>query len=270
MYKELTTPFSFREWYNENPTVMPYPHFHNHYEIYILLEGIKVYDIGSAHVTLRGPSLLLVAPETLHLARSVDHTPQRVALITFSADFIRRLQPSAGFSLLETPFSYLQLPCVDADVIAPFRNVTDETLQLCRLYELFCHLTERRDELVFGNPAEGQTERLAEIVKYIYAHPEEKLTLAILAERFGYSYSYLSELRSRHLGMSFSEYLAHLRLNRAKIMLRGGASVSETAAACGFDTSNYFGEFFRRRTGVSPSAFAENQKLSVELTGYLE
>ena len=269
MFKELTTPFSFREWYSEIPSVMPYPHFHHHYEIYVLLEGLKIYDIGTEHVTLRGPSMLLVAPETLHRARSVDHSPQRIALITFSPDFLKRLQPSAGFALLDTPFSYLHLPLVDADIIAPFRDVTDETLQLCRLYDLFCTLTARRGELAFGNPAEGQAEKLTEIVKYICAHLDEKLSLAALAARFGYSYSYLSELLSQHLGMSFSEYLAHLRLNRAKEMLRRGTSVRETAAACGFDTPNYFGDFFRRRTGMSPSEFAENPKYSVELTGLL-
>lgn len=57
-------------------------------------------------------------------------------------------------------------------------------------------------------------------------------------------------------GLSPSEYVASLRLQKAKDMLLGtDLQIKEIAYACGFENEYYFSNFFKKHTGLSPSAF---------------
>ncbi|RCV89551.1 AraC family transcriptional regulator [Billgrantia montanilacus] len=57
-------------------------------------------------------------------------------------------------------------------------------------------------------------------------------------------------------GLSPHEWLVQQRLARARELLRvGNASLTEVAQACGFADSAHFSRSFRRRHGVSPSAW---------------
>lgn len=80
----------------------------------------------------------------------------------------------------------------------------------------------------------------------------------MLATAAGLSRRYLHRLFAL-AGSSVMAELAALRLNRAETLLAapgaGGLSVSEIAWRCGFADLGQFGRVFRRRWGVSPSAW---------------
>ncbi|WP_445491699.1 helix-turn-helix transcriptional regulator [Rhodopseudomonas sp. RCAM05734] len=63
-------------------------------------------------------------------------------------------------------------------------------------------------------------------------------------------------------GLSFSEYVLGLRLERALAMLHdprlAGRTISSIAMAAGFSDISYFNRSFRRRFGMTPSE-ARNQ-----------
>lgn len=73
----------------------------------------------------------------------------------------------------------------------------------------------------------------------------------------------LSERALRHLfrqqtGMTIGHYLRQLQLCQAKYLLRTqDCLISEIAARCGFDDSNYFSVVFTRDTGLTPSAWRQ-------------
>jgi AraC-like DNA-binding protein len=57
-------------------------------------------------------------------------------------------------------------------------------------------------------------------------------------------------------GFGFLDYLTQIRLQEAQRLLRTTAlSLSDISEMCGFSGSNYFGDVFRRYTGLSPSAY---------------
>jgi AraC-like DNA-binding protein len=51
-------------------------------------------------------------------------------------------------------------------------------------------------------------------------------------------------------------YLMERRVQRARQMVAAGRSIAETAFACGFADQSHLGRVFKKRFGVSPSAFA--------------
>ena len=56
--------------------------------------------------------------------------------------------------------------------------------------------------------------------------------------------------------MGFNEYLNHIRLEQARMLLKGhDMKIKDVAHACGFVDSNYFCRVFKRYTERSPSEY---------------
>lgn len=61
------------------------------------------------------------------------------------------------------------------------------------------------------------------------------------------------------MGKSPTDLIKSTRLNRAKKLLKGGYTVSETADLVGFGTASYFSKCFKDEFGVKPSRYTDNQ-----------
>lgn len=84
----------------------------------------------------------------------------------------------------------------------------------------------------------------------------EEVSLASLAREVGLSERQVSRLFRDEFGTSFREHVAMLRLERAKRLLAGtDLPVIEVAGHTGWSSLAHFNSVFRRRVGVTPSAF---------------
>jgi len=84
----------------------------------------------------------------------------------------------------------------------------------------------------------------------------QSISLEGLATKFGVSPFHLSRSFSQEFGISITEMLTLIRIERATELLKGGGhSVKEIAAAVGFSDSNYFAKVFRRSRGISPTEY---------------
>lgn len=80
-----------------------------------------------------------------------------------------------------------------------------------------------------------------------------------LAERLEVSKAHLIRTFTRQTGVSPGRYITHLRVEYAKLLLRGGEdSITYVAEASGFANANYFAKVFRRETGMSPSEYLDS------------
>ena len=80
--------------------------------------------------------------------------------------------------------------------------------------------------------------------------------VAEVARHVGVSEDYLRHLFQRLEGISMTQYLARLRLDRAKDLLRHSRlPLKSIASQCGFQTDRYFCTRFLAYTGLSPLAF---------------
>lgn len=79
-------------------------------------------------------------------------------------------------------------------------------------------------------------------------------TLPEIARRTGMHPAYFSEKFSQRTGVPFTRYLATLRVDRARELLKYTAlPVSEIAFASGFRSLSQFNRTFKARTGTSPT-----------------
>ncbi len=98
--------------------------------------------------------------------------------------------------------------------------------------------------------------------EYIDSHPEDKLTLELLAKKAGYTEHHLSRKFGQEMNCSITDYINKSKIERAKFMLLNtNLSVQGISEKLGFDSRSYFTYTFRRFTGETPSDYRKENQL---------
>jgi len=201
-----------------------------------------------------GLQMILNFDETL-LRRSGD---VRLDLSTVGPNALPKDHPDV-VALRETVFELCRL-C--SDPVHTFKafgaQVTDAEWFEVReyLYKLVKLLSRHQ------HPANGAMPEspmlLANCIREIHERYQEPLTIANLAEKYGYSSSSLYRLFRQSLGVSFLDYLTSVRLNIAcGMLMKNEHTVMEVSDLCGFSSYSNFYRIFKERMGTSPTAYQE-------------
>ena len=87
-------------------------------------------------------------------------------------------------------------------------------------------------------------------------HIHERIVLQDIADTFGISPNYLSQLFKKYEEIGLSEYITNQKINRSKELLNDGSlKIYEIADQLGFESAFYFSKVFKKVTGVSPKDY---------------
>lgn len=109
-------------------------------------------------------------------------------------------------------------------------------------------------------PAESAPQQLTQaqalandILAYLRVHYCENISLQSVADHFYISPYYLSHLMKKQLQIPLMQYVIHLRISEAQVLLRDtDYPVKQIAQMVGYQNFNYFLNVFKKATGVSP------------------
>lgn len=115
----------------------------------------------------------------------------------------------------------------------------------------------RADTLPAGRtPSDASRETLARIAELVTAKMLDGITLAEVAAEIGKEPSAVTHWLQRAFGMSFSEYVGRLRVDKAKDLLRRTRlDIVEVARRVGVNDASNFQKLFRKMEGVSATAY---------------
>ncbi len=137
-----------------------------------------------------------------------------------------------------------------------FENVTDS---------LFCALSVQlaRSYANMRLPLCEALVRLSPVLLWLDQHFEGPVTLEDVVAKAEMSQSTLQRSFKRCFDVSPFNYLLHLRMQKAQLLLRDTeAKVKEIAPSVGIDDANYFARLFRQHTGMEPTAYRARSRIT--------
>lgn len=119
-------------------------------------------------------------------------------------------------------------------------------------------LSSVHEILTAQNPSETDKDTLIRnIEEFIHNNLDMPITNQMLSDRFGFVPSYISKLFKQNKGVSPSDYILQLRMEKAKEMLLSSSDmmVKDIASIVGYSDSVYFSKVFKKATGYYPTQY---------------
>lgn len=262
-------------------------HWHDFYELELILEGTGTMTVNGTEYPLTPNTLYLMTPTDLHSYQVEPEKELTLSNITFSPDCIQDLTITEMITLTQYIFTKLDDRAA-ARMIFLMRQMKEECsakdflyqkytmgLMSCILVELLrCYKKEQSAECPTAHLSQGDALSAKQIPEmrtmplpvqnalyYIRLHFRENITLKEVADFSGFSEHYMSKLFHRSFGMGFKEYLTSLRLEHARqLLLYSEDSVTDIAYFCGFNSSSHFLHVFKDTYSTSPLQYRKQQR----------
>ena len=254
------------------------PHHHNFFEMFFVLEGRCIHQVGDGKSVLHAGDLCFIQPKVTHALDVNDESVIIDVLIrrsTFRQYFYSILR---GDNLLSNFFmsTLLSKPGIDyllfhtrgdQDLYYAFLELCSESLDqesyynellnavLTKIFVLLLRRYMSDCELPANQPADSDA--AIRIARYIQEHSSDA-SLVSLADDFHYSPEHASRMIKRATGQTFTELLTSIRLENAKQLLRDTSlSVLEIAIQVGYEGSDQFIRVFKKHVGQTPNAYRQ-------------
>ncbi len=128
---------------------------------------------------------------------------------------------------------------------------------IMRIYELFCADTAPSVQIkyTFAN----------QVILYLEEYYKEKINFSDIANAMNTSYRTLSRKFSAETGMSISDKLTAIRLDKAKqLLVSTNLSMYDIAAQTGYENEFYFSRIFKQKEKISPKAYRKQHFIELK------
>ena len=126
------------------------------------------------------------------------------------------------------------------------------------------HCVDRLLRQPVTQPGSRAQNLLEEVCVFLQSHYQYEITRDSVAAQFRVTPNHLSRLFQTHGRMTFSHYLTHVRIDRAKHLLRNyNLKLDDIAARCGYHDTPYFCHVFKKMTKGTPMEY----RLKIRRTG---
>lgn len=249
-------------------------HFHQYYEIFYLKTGNCIYSVNGSRYHLSAGDMFIVAPGEPHCTRYEGTVPCERTIVYWMPEVV----PEAYWQ--RHPDMKKKLSHSGKVVLAKKRKqrmeaLLDRMLEENRIPDEYSHeflqlqmltllLNIQRDGIFVYEKIRHDNSISSDIedaLRYIAQNFALPITLDEVAAQVGLTPTYLSRKFKKFTGTTFKEYMNHIRIRQAKqMLLTTDDTITQIALSCGFNSSNYFKDCFRRVNGVSPSVFRKQSK----------
>jgi len=127
---------------------------------------------------------------------------------------------------------------------------------MVRLLEIFAkHLSVMANQILVEQQ-NAEPPMITKAKSYMGEHQAESISLEQIAKTLNVSTFYFCKMFKKATGLTFTDYLARTRVERAKnLLLNPNVRVSEVAYDCGFISLTHFNRVFKKVVGKSPTVY---------------
>lgn len=266
-------PIKFHRNFADHQGKIIFPHhFHEHLEFLYFVSGEATIECGSTTIHATAGDLIAVNSNELHYGISQSSNLFYYALIA-DISLLHSQVVDAAETKFITPITQNRLLLRnhisgDSNVTSCMLAIINELEQQefgfelaikSELYRLLTLLLRGHVATVLTPDEYAERlkniARFAPVFQYIEKCYQEELSVDILASMASLSRFHFSRLFKELSGRTVTEYITATRLDKADYLLRHSPlSVSEVAAATGFNDIYYFSRTFKKHKKASPSS----------------
>ncbi|MBQ9760693.1 MAG: helix-turn-helix domain-containing protein [Clostridia bacterium] len=246
------------------------PHYHDYYELFVLLDGNAIHLINGKEILLKKGASVFIRPSDTHDYRCIDGTPFSMLNLTFTAETANALFSYLGNSpavtrllrnsmpptvtLTDADFAWFNAHMTSIRAISP--DHTEELRTTLRVL-LFRFLTRYYLQL----PGEDADEKempawLSSLCNEMRKNQNFVYGSARMLELSDRSREHLSRSLKKYTGMTVSEFVNDLRLTFVANMLKNSNhSISHILFESGFNNVSWASELFRQKYGMTMREF---------------
>jgi AraC-like DNA-binding protein/ligand-binding sensor protein len=131
---------------------------------------------------------------------------------------------------------------------------------MVKLLDIFAsHISTLANEIVVQED-EAESPMIRRARAYIYANQADPIDLDKVATAMHVSTFYFCKMFKKATGLTFTDYLSRVRVEKAKtLLLNPHLRISEIAYDVGFQSLTHFNRMFRKIVGQSPTMYRESK-----------
>ena len=142
-------------------------------------------------------------------------------------------------------------------------NSFEQFLEMIGILNVLAHARDK--ELLHTTPVKNQfntkdTDRLDRIHDFIDEHYQRRIDIQEVADLSHLSKPAFCRYFKKMTRLTFTQFVNHYRIDKAKKLLLSGKNVTETCFASGFESLSYFNRTFKKITGTNPISFRSRYK----------
>ncbi len=269
--------YYYKEWKDYHMV----PHSHNQIEIMYVISGACVIETMGIPLTLEKGDFILIDAGVFH-GLEVDKD-MRCRMLNIEFTFVKSVTsvPSIGQLAKEMPLFAAFLKAKQShllfkdyyELLPALRNMImelDEKRQghamLTPLYmsEILIKIS-RAYEDSRSQPISPGSLHVRKAIQYLHQNYDQDIQVGSLAVFLKIHEGYLHRIFKCHTGQTPNEYLTHLRLDKAKMLLRRTQiPISQISDYVGINSRQYFTSLFKKHLGKTPSEYRSTVERWVE------
>jgi len=250
-------------------------HFHPEFEL-VFIEGADGNrHVGSHNSRFKGSDLVLIGSYIPHLnfdygikttyEKIVVHMPPDFLKTDFAttpelASIHQLMEDSKkGVAFGNETKSQIGVRLKNLDGLNSF----EQFLEMIGILNVLAHARDK--ELLHTTPVKNQfntkdTDRLDRIHDFIDEHYQRRIDIQEVADLSHLSKPAFCRYFKKMTRLTFTQFVNHYRIDKAKKLLLSGKNVTETCFASGFESLSYFNRTFKKITGTNPISFRSRYK----------
>lgn len=258
-------------------------HWHRELQFCLVTAGSIRFSVKDVQFLLEAGEGIFINSGLLHMARPVENPDSSYICLDIGPRLLSGFSGSAMEQryvlplLTDTGFGCLKLSpetAWETELLEEIREIHAlreaegygwQLEVLSRLYRILSLLLQHRPADEKHRRSSQANASVRKILTHIAGHYTEPLGLADIAAVTAYTESECCRIFRRFTGESIFSYLRSYRLEQSIGLLCGTEmSVSEIAYACGFRSSSYYIEAFKKQLGTTPLRYRRSRRESGE------
>lgn len=249
-------------------------HAHDYYEIYIHLEGAKLYCVDDIIYELEPNQLLIIPPLHMHgLICERDLLDYERCYLYLSPEMLQKcgLGKIDMIDIIDRAYKEKKiLHCLSSDSAMLCRENLQQIERLSSIgnnnrqlecFSLIIQLLQLvADSVETKNPPEpagSSNNSIIPVLHYINDNYTKNITIESLSKEFHISESSLAHKFKENVNKGIYEYILYKRVIKAKELMSTDKTLTEIAFLCGFSDYSNFLRAFSKSTGMSPRKYRE-------------